>query len=241
MQLYRRLYRHYGDLQWWPGETALEICVGAILTQNTAWANVEKAIHRLKKARLLRVEILTALSQKRLAGLIRPAGYFNVKAKRLKNFIAFLQGRYGGSLTKMFRQEANRLRAELLAVNGTGPETADSILLYAGAKPVFVIDAYTKRILSRHGVLAYEKGYDDFQKLFMRHLPADAPFYNQYHAMFVNVGKDFCRKRPLCDSCPLNGWRGAPLCLERQATPFHPHQLCRVRRLRLPPSPQGKR
>jgi len=209
-QIYRRLYRHYGDLHWWPGDTPLEISVGAILTQNTAWTNVEKAIRRLKEARSLCVRALHALSQRRLASLIKPAGYFNVKARRLQNFISFLQGRYSGSLRKMFNQETDRLRLELLSINGTGRETADSILLYAGEKPIFVIDAYTKRILSRHGVMRYEKNYDEFQRLFMQHLPPDVTLYNQYHAMLVNIGKDFCRKRPLCNLCPLNGWRGVP-------------------------------
>lgn len=210
MHLYRRLYRYYGNLNWWPGESPLEISVGAILTQNTAWTNVEKAIKRLKEARSLSVKALGGMTHRRLAPLIKPAGYFNVKARRLKNFIAFLQKRYDGSLKKMFQQETSRLREELLSVNGVGPETADSILLYAGQKPSFVIDAYTKRILSRHGVMAYEKSYDDFQELFIKELPRSATFYNQYHAMFVNIGKDFCRKRPLCSSCPLNGWRGVP-------------------------------
>jgi len=210
MQLYRRLYRHYGDLQWWPGDSPLEISVGAILTQNTAWTNVEKAIKRIKEARSLSVASLGRMTRKRLALLIKSAGYFNVKARRLKNFLSFLQHRYGGSLRKMFKQDSLRLREELLSVNGIGPETADSILLYAGAKPIFVIDAYTKRIFSRHGVLSYEKSYDEFQEIFMRHLPRSVTFYNQYHGMFVNIGKDFCRKRPLCASCPLNGWRGVP-------------------------------
>lgn len=210
LQLYHRLHRHYGDLSWWPGDTPLEVSVGAILTQNTAWTNVEKAIKRLKEARSLSVAALGRMTHGRLALLIKSAGYFNVKARRLKNFISFLQGRHAGSLNKMFRQPTPRLREQLLAVNGVGPETADSILLYAGEKPVFVIDAYTKRILSRHGVMAYEKGYDDFQQLFMKHLPRSASFYNQYHALFVNIGKDFCRKRPLCASCPLNGWRNVP-------------------------------
>ena len=210
MRLYRRLYRHYGNLHWWPGETPLEISVGAILTQNTAWTNVEKAIRRLKETGSLRVKALHRLSHRHLAPLIKSAGYFNVKAKRLKNFISFLQTRYGGSLTKMFKQKTDLLREELLSVNGIGPETADSILLYAGEKPVFVIDAYTKRILSRHGIMPYEKSYDDFQKLFMKRLAPNAALYNQYHAMLVNVGKDFCRARPRCDSCPLNGWRGVP-------------------------------
>lgn len=210
MQIYRRLYRYYGDLKWWPGENPLEVSVGAILTQNTAWSNVEKAITRLKEKRSLNVEALGRLSKSRLARLIKAAGYFNVKARRLKNFISFLERRYGGSLKKMFDQDLDRLRTELLSINGTGPETADSILLYAAEKPIFVVDAYTKRILSRHGVMPYEKSYEDFQKLFMVHLPLDVPLYNQYHAMLVNVGKDFCRTRPLCASCPLNEWRGVP-------------------------------
>ena len=210
MTLYHRLYRHYGDLRWWPGETPLEISVGAILTQNTAWTNVEKAIKRLKERRSLNVNVLARMPHKRLARHIKSAGYFNVKARRLKNFISFLQTRYGGSLRKMFKQRVDRLREELLSVNGTGPETADSILLYAGEKPVFVIDTYTKRIFSRHGVLAYEKSYDDFQRLFRKRLAPNAALYNQYHAMLVNVGKDFCRARPRCDSCPLNGWRRVP-------------------------------
>ena len=210
MQLYRRLYRHYGDLQWWPGDSPLEISVGAILTQNTAWTNVEKAIQRLKEARSLSVRVLSRLPHKKLARLIQPAGYFNVKARRLKNFLSFLQHRYGGSLRKMFKRDSLRLREELLSVNGIGPETADSILLYAGEKPVFVIDAYTKRILSRHGILPYEESYDEFQGLFVKQLPRSVTLYNQYHGMFVNIGKDFCRKRPFCASCPLNGWRGVP-------------------------------
>jgi len=210
LQVYRRLYRHYGNLRWWPGENPLEISVGAILTQNTAWSNVEKAIQRLKENQVLSVRVLGRLSHGHLAQLIKSAGYFNVKARRLKNFISFLQSRYGGSLNKMFGQDTSRLRDELLSVNGTGPETADSILLYAGEKPVFVIDAYTKRIFSRHGVMAYENGYDDFQQLFMKRIPPDIPLYNQYHAMLVFTGKDFCRTRPLCESCPLNGWRSVP-------------------------------
>ncbi len=210
MGIYRRLYRHYGDLHWWPGEGALEISVGAILTQNTAWTNVEKAIKRLKQARSLSVNALSRLPHRRLARLIKSTGYFNVKARRLKNFIIFLRDRYGGSLQEMSREKTDRLRRELLSVNGIGPETADSILLYAGEKPIFVIDAYTKRILSRHGLLPYEKSYNEFQSLFMNLLPRNVALYNQYHAMLVNVGKDFCRKKPRCNSCPLNGWRGVP-------------------------------
>jgi len=210
MQVYRRLYTHFGDLDWWPGETPLEISVGAILTQNTAWTNVEKAIGQLKQARALSVVALGRMSHRRLARLIKSSGYFNVKAKRLKNFISFVEGRYRGSLTKLLRQRSHRLRAELLSVNGIGPETADSIVLYAAEKPIFVIDAYTKRIFSRHGVLPFEKSYDDFQTLFTKHLPSDVPLYNQYHAMFVKTGNQFCRSKPRCDVCPLNGWRGVP-------------------------------
>jgi endonuclease-3 related protein len=214
MQIYRRLYRHFGDLEWWPGDSPLEISVGAILTQNTAWTNVEKAIRQLKQARALSVVALAQMSHRRLARLIKSSGYFNVKAHRLKNFISFVEGRYRGSLNKMFRQRTVRLRAELLSVSGIGPETADSIVLYAAEKPIFVIDAYTKRILSRHGVLPFEKSYDDFQTLFTKSLPANVPLYNQYHAMLVKVGNEFCRSRPRCDLCPLDGWRGMPLSSE---------------------------
>ena len=210
MDVYRRLYRHYGNLQWWPGDGPLEVSVGAILTQNTAWSNVEKAIGQLKRNRLLTVKALGRLPLAELARLIKASGYFNVKARRLKHFISFLQTRYHGSLKQMSVQSTQPLREELLSVNGIGPETADSILLYAVEKPVFVIDAYTKRIFSRHGVLPYEKSYEEFQQLFMEPLPFDVPLYNQYHAMMVYTGKDFCRSQPRCDSCPLNGWRHIP-------------------------------
>jgi endonuclease-3 related protein len=210
MRLYNRMYRHTGDLHWWPGDTPIEIAVGAILTQNTAWSNVEKAIVRLKAARALSVRALGRMTHGRLARLIRSAGYFNVKSLRLKNFIAHIEERHGGSFDAMLAQPAGVLRAELLSINGIGPETADSIVLYAAEKPVFVIDAYTKRILSRHGVLPVEKSYDEFQGLFTRLLPPDAPLYNQYHAMFVRIGNRFCRATPRCELCPLNGWRGVP-------------------------------
>jgi endonuclease III related protein len=210
MRLYDRMYRHTGDLHWWPGETPIEIAVGAILTQNTAWSNVEKAIARLKTARALSVRALGKMAHTRLGKLIRSAGYFNVKALRLKNFIAFVETRHGGSLDAMLRQPADVLRAELLSINGIGPETADSIVLYAAEKPIFVIDAYTKRILSRHGVMPMGNSYDEFQALFARLLPPDAPLYNQYHAMFVRIGNRFCRATARCALCPLKGWRGVP-------------------------------
>src|SRR5258706_4741346 len=211
MRLYRRMYRQRGCLRWWPADTPVEISVGAILTQNTAWTNVEKAIRRLKAARALSVGALNRMPHRKLARLIKSAGYFNVKARRLKNFTSFVGRRYGGSLKKMFRQNnIASLRAELLAVNGVGPETAHSILLYAAAKPVFVIDAYTKRILARHGVLSMDKSYDEFQARFTDRLPRDPALYNQYHAMFVRLGNRYCRSTPRCGECPLRGWRGAP-------------------------------
>lgn len=210
MRLYDRMYRYAGDLHWWPGETPIEICVGAILTQNTAWKNVEKAIAKLKSARALSVRALGKMAHGKLARLIRSAGYFNVKATRLKNFIRHIEMRHGGSLDALLAEPAEALRAELLSINGVGPETADSIVLYAAAKPIFVIDAYTKRILSRHKVLPLEKSYEEFQALFTRALPPDATLYNQYHAMFVRIGNRFCRATPRCELCPLNGWRGVP-------------------------------
>jgi endonuclease III related protein len=210
LRLYDRMYRHTGDLHWWPGETPIEVCVGAILTQNTAWLNVEKAIAELKATGALSVRALGSMPHGKLARLIRSAGYFNVKATRLKNFIAHIETRHGGRLEAMLAQPADALRAELLSINGVGPETADSIVLYAAAKPIFVIDAYTKRVLSRHKILPLERSYDDFQALFTRALPPDVPLYNQYHAMFVRVGNRYCRATPRCDLCPLNGWRGVP-------------------------------
>ncbi|MFQ5989990.1 MAG: endonuclease III domain-containing protein, partial [Candidatus Methylomirabilales bacterium] len=177
--------------------------VGAILAQNTNWGNVEKAIRRLRRARVLSPAAISALSRRRLANLIRPAGYFAVKAGRLQNFLAFLRMRYGGSLTRMFREEPKRIREALLQVSGIGPETADSILLYAGNMPVFVVDAYTKRIFSRHRMVSSQATYHELQGLFMNNLPQDASLYNEYHALLVAVGKAYCRTVPRCESCPL--------------------------------------
>ncbi|MBI4223624.1 MAG: endonuclease III domain-containing protein, partial [Deltaproteobacteria bacterium] len=179
--------------------------VGAILTQNTAWTNVEKAIRNLKRNRLLDPKRLLKLPPQKLARLIRPAGYFNVKTKRLRHFLKFLMGEYHGNISKMKRRPPAELREKLLAVNGIGPETADSILLYALGKPVFVIDAYTQRILSRHYLTKKETSYEALQNFFLQRLKPDVSFYNEYHAQLVNIGKDFCRKNPRCDQCPLNG------------------------------------
>jgi endonuclease-3 related protein len=201
---YKKLFKAFGPQSWWPGETPFEVMVGAILTQNTAWTNVEKAINNLKKARLLTPGKMHDLSQAGLAKYIRPAGYFNIKAKRLKHFLNYLFDNYGGSLNRMFKKRTDALRRELLSVNGIGPETADSILLYAGNHPMFVVDAYTKRVFSRHSIIQAEADYHDVQELFMKNLPHDVKMFNEYHALIVRIGKDFCRNRkPLCNRCPL--------------------------------------
>jgi endonuclease-3 related protein len=208
-KIYNKLYHAFGPQHWWPGDTPFEIAVGAILTQNTNWGNVEKAIANLKKNRVLAARVICKLSVKELSGLIRPAGYFNVKAKRLKSFIDFLMNDYGGSLKRMRKKGMHYLREELLHINGIGPETADSILLYAVETPIFVIDAYTRRVLSRHGIMDHDKSYTEFQELFHSQLEKDVKMFNEYHALFVRVGKSFCkRKNPLCDKCPLKGILG---------------------------------
>lgn len=204
MAMYRALFRAYGPQHWWPGDTPFEVIVGAILTQNTAWTNVEKAIKNLKRERLLSPARLRKVSPRRLALLIRPSGTFNIKAKRLANLMDFLAARYGGGLARMLRDDPNELRKGLLLVNGIGKETADSIILYAAGNPVFVVDAYTKRIFSRHGLVSGRAGYDDVQRLFMRGLPGDPGLFNEYHALLVMVGKTHCKKSaPRCPGCPL--------------------------------------
>jgi endonuclease-3 related protein len=200
--IYRTLYKSFGPQYWWPGDTPFEVAVGAILTQNTNWGNAEKAINNLKAAHVLSAKSIHEMPINRLAALIRPAGYFNVKAKRLKAFISFLIEMYQGSMKKMRSEDLYVLRKRLLSVNGIGPETADSILLYAMGKPVFVIDAYTKRVLSRHKIMGHEP-YEAFQQLFHSSLKGDAKLYNEYHALFVRVGKSYCRPKPLCEICPL--------------------------------------
>jgi endonuclease-3 related protein len=206
IKIYKLLYSRFGPRHWWPGNTKFEVIIGAILTQNTAWSNVEKAIGNLKKERLLSVRGLSSISEKKLARLIRPSGYYNIKANRIKAFLKFLNTFYSGSLGEMFRADLYQLREELLSVKGIGQETADSILLYAGNKPVFVIDAYTKRVLSRHGFTAIDAGYGDMQALFMNNLPQDAALFNEFHALIVELGKTTCRsKKPLCSACPLKG------------------------------------
>ena len=202
---YEKLYRCFGPQHWWPGDTPFEIAVGAILTQNTNWGNVEKAIQNLKQHGLLSSHGIHGLSIRELASLIKPAGYFNVKAKRLRSFLDFLMNEYHGRVENMAREDVTQLRAKLLRIHGIGPETADSILLYALEKPIFVIDAYTKRVLSRHGIMESERSYAEFQELFHASLKREVHLYNEYHALFVRVGKTFCRRtKPLCDRCPLH-------------------------------------
>jgi endonuclease-3 related protein len=203
MKIFNKLYETYGPRHWWPGETPFEVMVGAILTQNTSWRNVEKAIDRLKARRLLNVKGIHRLKRKELASLIKSSGYYRIKADRLKAFVNFIVEGYGGSIEKMRRGELEVLRQELLHVNGVGPETADSILLYGLKKPIFVIDAYTKRILARHRIVLEKAPYDELQKLFMDHLPRDEKLFNEYHALLVHLGKTLCKKIPKCALCPL--------------------------------------
>ncbi len=202
--IYQRLYRAFGPQNWWPGKNPFEIIIGAILTQNTAWTNVEKAIKNLEKQGLLSARGLRDVPLKDLAKAIRSAGYFNQKAKKLKAFIDFLFVNYGGSVKRMFKKETALLRQELLEIKGIGQETADSILLYAGNKPIFVIDAYTRRVLSRLQLISEKADYQEIQQLFTQNLPLDVQLFNEFHALFVRLGKDICKKtKPDCGCCPL--------------------------------------
>ncbi|MFC1807609.1 endonuclease III domain-containing protein [Candidatus Omnitrophota bacterium] len=202
-RIYSLLYKLYGPRHWWPAKTAFEVCVGAILTQNTSWSNVEKAIKNLKKANCLRPDSLSRISLSQLAKLIRPCGYYNLKAQRLKSFLRYLNLNYGGSLRAMKKKPINILRDELLGIKGIGPETADSILLYALKKPVFVIDAYTKRIMSCLKICQKDDGYDKIQSLFMSSLPVQERLFNEYHALIVEHAKNVCKSKPSCNKCIL--------------------------------------
>ena len=204
MLYYSAMSQTLGPMHWWPAKTPFEVIVGAILTQSTAWANVELAIANLRAADLLTPSAMLAVRTSRLAAHVRPSGYFRQKAKKLKAFLQFLQREYRGSLKRMFRTPTEELRAKLLAVHGIGPETADSILLYAGNHPVFVVDAYTHRIFNRHGITGAKPDYEIVRKLFESTLPRDARLFNEFHALVVNIGKNWCRKRePRCGECPL--------------------------------------
>jgi len=203
LAIYNRLRDAQGPAGWWPGESALEVCLGAILTQNTAWTNVEKALGALRARGLLTYEALRTLPRRRLAALLRPSGTYKVKAARVAAFLAFLGREYGGRVEAMSRETPAVLRRKLLDVNGIGPETADSIALYAAGLPVFVVDAYTRRVFSRLGLLRGDEGYDEVQLFFMERLPPDPALFNDYHAQLVRLAKDVCRAVPRCAACAL--------------------------------------
>lgn len=210
LELHHRLLAAFGPQHWWPGETPLEVMVGAVLTQNTNWGNVERAIANLKARGVLDFAALRGLDLAELAELIRPAGYYNLKAARLRNLLDLLHQHHGDYWDEVFALPLGAARERLLAVKGVGPETADSILLYAGGRPSFVIDAYTFRVLGRHG-LGLGLDYHGLRELFMASLPAEAQLYNEFHALLVNLGKDYCKKsRPSCASCPVRDWAGGP-------------------------------
>jgi endonuclease III related protein len=219
LEMYELLNGYFGDLHWWPADGPFEVMVGAILTQNTAWTNVEKAIKALREKMLLTPGALFHIPEDELAQIIRPSGYYHLKARRLKAFIRFFMEEYSGSVAAMRAVELPRLRNKLLGVQGVGPETADSILLYACQKPIFVSDTYTKRIVLRHGIIGDDADYYVIQALFMDYMPPDVSLFNQFHAMIVNTGKTFCRKAPQCAGCPLAILQaGKKLSLRRKAS-----------------------
>ena len=231
-EYYLALLRRWGPQNWWPAQSRFEVIVGAYLTQNTAWINVEKAMINLRKARALSVNSIRQIPMAELEQLVRPSGYFRQKAQRLKTFVAYLDEKYGGSLDLMFSEETQKLRSELLSLNGVGPETADSILLYAGNHPVFVVDAYTRRILERHRIITRKTGYEEIRTLVETAIGSTEPeslkvlehgveprhpvsrmssrqrshlaqHYNEFHALIVRTGNEFCRSTPRCEGCPL--------------------------------------
>lgn len=204
LTVYNKLYASFGKQYWWPAKSAFEVMVGAILTQNTSWNNVEKAIANLDKEKLLSAKKINKISISALAQVIKPAGFHNIKAKRLKEFTKFFNKHYKADIKLMSKVNMQDLRNSLLAVNGIGPETADSILLYALKKPTFVVDSYTKRILTRHKFITEGQTYHNVQRLFMENLKNDVKLFNEYHALLVKLAKDYCKKtKPKCNLCPL--------------------------------------
>jgi len=203
MELFTLLAERFGPQRWWPAETPFEVCVGAILTQNTAWGNVEKALENLKKAGILNVGGLQVVTHNQLAELIRPSGCYRVKSRRLKDFVSWFCEQYNGDFEQLFARSWRDVRPELLGVPGIGPETCDAILLYAGQQPTFVVDSYTRRLFHRLGLLREKAGYEETRSLFMDSLPADPVIFNEYHALIVQQCKQFCRKKPICSRCPL--------------------------------------
>jgi len=217
--VYRRLIEAFGPQYWWPGESPIEVVVGAVLVQNTSWANVEKSLRKLIEAELLDPRALVEIPLEELEEYIRSAGYFRIKARRLRNLMQMIVDRFGGSLEAMFRTPLAELRPMLLEVSGVGPETADSILLYAGSLPTFVVDAYTYRVFTRHGWVEPEADYHQLQDYCQSQLPDDVQLYNEFHALLVRLGKDYCRKTsPRCVQCPLRELlpQGGPLGVESE-------------------------
>ncbi len=204
-EIYKRLYKEFGPQYWWPARTPLETAIGAILTQNTAWENVEKAIQNLKAKKVLNLSVLHKIKNSELSKLIKPAGFFNVKTKRLRSFLDFLKEESSDNhLSSLRKYSTDKIRQKLLDVSGIGPETADSILLYALNRPVFVVDAYTKRILSRHGLCFDKASYDEIQRMFRVSVRKSTKLYNEYHALLVVLAKKYCRTKAQCGSCPLS-------------------------------------
>jgi len=204
LDIYHQLMAHYGPQYWWPALEPFEVIVGAILTQSAAWGNVEKAIANLKAASALSTRVLRQLPTPELAKLIYPSGYYNAKALKLKSFAHWLGENYDDNLDRLFAHDIDQLRQQLLSIHGIGQETADSIILYAANKPIFVIDAYTRRIINRIGLAPIGNSYNTYQELFMDNLPSDTRLFNEYHALLVRLGKDVCRRQPLCPECCLN-------------------------------------
>jgi endonuclease-3 related protein len=203
VDVYHRLMGRFGPQHWWPADEPFEVIIGAILTQSAAWGNVEKAINNLREAGALSPRALRKLPQSELAELVYPCGYYNAKALKLKAFALWLGNHYNDDLNKLFALNAADLRQQLLSVHGIGPETADSIILYAAGKPAFVVDAYTRRIMGRLGLAPERDSYAAYQALFTEHLPKDAQMFNEYHALLVCLGKNVCRRQPLCADCCL--------------------------------------
>lgn len=204
MQMYRRLLRAFGRQHWWPARHPFEVMVGAILTQATTWHNVERAIDNLRRAGALSAQRLAVMPRARLQSLIRPAGYFRQKATRVQGLSRWALHRFQGRPGRMFRGNLRRLREELLGLPGIGPETADAILLYAGRQPLFVIDAYTRRVFGRHFLIDGREPYEAVQRLVMDRLPKSPTLFNEFHALLVELGKRHCHRRaPDCARCPL--------------------------------------
>lgn len=205
LEIYEKLFSHYGPQYWWPAKSDFEMMVGAILTQNTSWSNVKKTLEVLESEKILEASKLHQMSPEELAPFLKSAGYFNLKANRLKALVHFLMEAYEADLEKMKGGSLRFLREQLLSVKGIGPETADSILLYGLGKSIFVIDQYTYRVLSRHFLIPEESDYESMQEMMMQNLPEDLELYKEYHALIVKVGNEFCKPKPRCEQCPLKG------------------------------------